>query len=667
MGRFALQVSACALGAVLCMGVLAPISPAFAAEAEGAAPQTYAFVFKDADINQVAEEILGHSLNVSYRVEPGVTGKMNFRIEQRLTRAQLLAAFEAALANYDVVMVKDGETIVLRPRDKAQIGGQISTARTTGIGYQIRAIPINYGSASEIAKALETVTHANMVLYSSDKLGLILIGGRSEELDNAASTIALFDQSSLSDTRIRFFPLTNASATTVSADLEQLLKASDTSSVTVVPMTRLNGIFAFSKSADAMTQVAALITRLDVASRDQSASVWIYHPKGGSAENLVRTLSTMLGLSSSGENQTGSTSQSSTTSTPMGMSTTTSTMAGLGGGGATMGGMGTTTTASTSMPQMMAPMSSAQSSSGGVVGAGNADTRIVADRDTNSIIIDAPEAVRVRILNVLNEIDHEPAQIFIEASILEVTLTKDLNYGVDWQKVGGKLTASSYSTSSTSFSSIAPGLTLNYLGNDIEAAVTALGSESKVKIVSAPKITTVENGTAMLQVGDQVPIVTQTAQSTVTTTAALINTVSYMNTGVMLQVTPRITAGDHIVMDVSQQVSSVSETTTSGIDSPTISQRQMQSRLIVPEGTVVALGGLISSNVSVSDQGVPLVKDIPLVGNLFKGVTKSNDRTELIVLLQARIIRDDAGYKAILTNLDSDLKDIMHDGDWLHK
>ena len=656
MGRFAHQVSIYALAAVFCVGALSAAVPAYA-ESEAGTPQTYAFVFKDADINQVADEILGHSLNVSYRVEPGVSGKMNFRIEQRLTRAQLLAAFEAALANYDVVMVKDGETIVLRPRDKAQIGGQISTAKTSGIGYQIRAIPINYGSASEIAKALETVTHANMVLYSSDKLSLILIGGRSEELDNAATTIALFDQSALSDSRIRFFPLSNASATTVSDDLEKVLKASEMSSVTIVPMSRLNGIFAFSKSADALTQVAALITRLDIPSNDQSGHIWVYHPKGGSAEDLVRTLSTVLGLTSSSENQPTTT----TSPTPAQASTMSSMSSNLSGG--TAGTSGASGMASTSMP--MTPMASP--TSGGVVGAGNAETRIVADKDTNSIIVDAPEATRVRILNVLNEIDHPPAQIFIEAQILEVELTKDLSYGVDWKAVGRRVTGSSYSTTDTSFSPVAPGLTLNYLGNNIEAAVTALGSESKVKTVSAPKITTVENGTAMLQVGDQVPIVTQTAQSTVTSTAPLVNSVSYMNTGVMLQVTPRIAGGDHISMDISQQVSSVSETTTSGIDSPTISQRQMQSRLIVPDGVVVALGGLISSQDTDSNQGVPLVKNVPLIGNLFKGSTKNTSRTELVVLLQAHIIRDDTGYGAILKNLDSDLKDIMHDGDWLHK
>jgi general secretion pathway protein D len=653
MGRFALRVSACALGAALCTSVIVLPMQVYAEPA--GAPQTYAFVFKDADINQVAEEILGHSLNVSYRVEPGVAGKMNFRIEQRLTRAQLLAAFEAALANYDVVMVKDGETIVLRPRDKAQIGGEISTARTGGIGYQIRAIPINYGSASEIAKALETVTHANMVLYSSDKLGLILLGGRAEEIDNAAATVALFDQSSLSDSRIRFFSLNNASATTVATDLQQLLKASETSSVTVVPMTRLNGIFAFSKSADVLTQVSALVTRLDVPSNDQSIHIWVYHPKGGSAENLVRTLSNVLGLSGGSDNQT------SPTTTPTAMPT----MSTLSGAAGTSGTAGTSST-STTMPQM-ATTSSSSSSSGGVVGAGDKDTRIVADKDTNSIIVDAPEATRVRIMNVLNEIDHEPAQVFIEASILEVTLTKDLNYGIDWKQVGGRLTSSAYSSTDTSFSSIAPGLTLNYLGNNLEAAITALGSQSKVKIMSAPKITTVENGTAMLQVGDQVPIVTQTAQSTSTSNAPLINTVDYRDTGVTLQVTPRISAGNHISLDVAQQVSSVSKTSTSGIDSPTISQRQMQSRLIVPEGTVVALGGLISSEDSYSDQGVPGLKNVPFLGALFKGTTKSTDRTELVVLLQAHIIRDDAGYGPILANLDSDLKDMMHDGDWLHK
>lgn len=616
--------------------LLAASMPALPAHAEpAAASATYAFVFKEADVSQVAEEILGNTLNLSYRVEPGVAGKMNFRIEQRLTKAQLLAAFEAAVANYDVVMAKEGDTLVLKARKTAQIGGQVRSGPSPAstVGYQIRAVPINYGSASEIAKALETVTHADVVLFSSDKLALILIGGRAEELDNALSTIALFDQSSLSDAHIRFFQLNSAAATTVAGELQQVLKASDTTSVNVVPMARLNGLFAFSKSTQALDETAKWVTKLDTASQDPTIKVWVYHPRGASAETLVNTLNLVMGLGGS-----QSVSQDA------------------GSDKAAESGASASRAAPT--PSIVPPAASGTNDTG---------TRIVADRDTNSIIVNAPEATRVRILNVINEIDREPAQVFIEASILEVSLTKDFSLGVDWKSVSNSkdLTVSSFSSSSTGFPTAAPGFTVNYVGTDITAAVRALSSKSNVRIVSAPKITTVENAKAMLQVGDQVPIVTQSAQSTQTGQAPLINAIDYRDTGVKLEVTPRITGDNRVSMEVSQEVSSVAKTQTSGIDSPTIKQRKMQSKLIVPEGMVVALGGLISSSSSTSDGGVPVAKDIPVIGNLFKGRSVSGDRTELVVLLQARILRDANAYAGLLTNLDADIRDMIHEGDWL--
>jgi len=601
-------------------------APAFAAPAP-AGVQTYTFVFKDADIPQVAEEILGNSLGVAYRVEPGVSGKMNFTIEQRLTKAQLLAVFEAALTNYDVVMTQENGTVVLRPRKGASIGGQISTASgpATGIGYQIRAVPINYGSASEIAKALGTLSHSDLVLYSSDSLGLILLGGRAEELDNAMQTIALFDQSTLSDARIRFYPLSNASAATVADDLGNLLKASGTTGVAIAPMKRLNGLFAFSRSSQVLDQVGALVQRLDVPSQDASIKVFVYHPRGGSAENLARTLNAVVGT---------------------------------GGDVMEPAASSETTSGTSSATLATAPVNAAASSIGGDM------VRIVADKDTNSVIINAPEAIQVRLQQVLNEIDREPAQIFIEASILEVTLNKDFSYGVDWSKIAshGDLTVSNFTDKNTGFNTIAPGFSATYVGSDISAAITALSSESKVRIVSAPKITTVENAPATLEVGDQVPIVTQTAQSITNGDAPVINSVDYRNTGVLLKVTPRITNGDRIQLEVSQEVSSVAKTVTSGIDSPTINQRKMDSNLIVPEGTVVALGGLISSNDSTVDNGIPGLKSIPVVGKLFKGETNTHDRTELVVLLQARILRNPSDYSLITDNLSADLKDLMQTG-----
>ena len=594
------------------------------------AARTYTFMFKDADIPQVAEEILGNNLGVAYRVEPGVSGKMTFSIVQRLTKAQLLVAFEAALSQYDVVMTQENDTVVLKPRKSASIGGPITTGagRASGIGFQIRAVPINYGSASEIAKALGTVAKADIVLYSSDKMGLILLGGRAEELDNAMTTIALFDQSTLSDARIRFYSLSNASAPTVTDELNNLLKASGTSSATLAPMKRLNGIFAFSQSTQVLDRIGEWVQRLDVPSQDPSIKSWVYHPHGASAENLARTLNGLVG-------------NASDFSQPMAAAVISS-------------GSGAAETVSPS--QTGSSLTDSFGSDQGV--------RIMADKDTNSLIIYAPEAMRIRLQEVLSEIDREPMQIFIEASILEVTLTKDLSYGVDWSQIAshGDLNISNYTSKSTSFAPIAPGFSINYVGTDISAAITALSSQSKVKIVSAPKINTVENSPATLQVGDQVPVVIQSAQSTSTSNAPLINSVDYRDTGVMLKVTPRVTGDHRILLDVSQEVSSVVKTVTSGIDSPTINQRKIESKLIVPEGTVVALGGLISSTDALSDNGIPGLKNIPFIGSVFKGQNHSRGSTELIILLKAKILRNTDDYAAVSADFGADLRDLMQQG-----
>jgi general secretion pathway protein D len=598
--------------------------------------QTYAYVFRDAEIAMVAEEILGQGLGLSYRLDPKISGRMNFRIEQRLTKAQLLAAFEAALANFDIVLLNENDILVLKPRDKAQIGGTISTneGRPKGIGYQIRAVPINYGLASEISKLLETITKSDVVLFSSDKLNLILLGGRAEELDNALGSIALFDQSTLSEAQIRFFALSSGTATTVAADLEKVLKGSGTLSVTVAAMTRLNAIVAFSKSKDALDQLANWVQKLDTPSSDPSLKIFVYRPRGRSSEALAETLNRLTGLKNNDEEA----SQAVNAST------------------------NDTDRSSVRIGQK----------SGGVASqAANKDLfsidgqmAFLADKDTNTLIINAPTATRVRIMDILNDIDREPAQVFIEASILEVTLTKDFSYGIDWKAIAsdGELNGGNYTSSDTSFSSIAPGFSINYVGSDISAAITALSSFSKVRIVSAPKISTIENNEAVLQIGDQVPITRQTSQSTTNADSALVSTVEYKDTGVVLKVTPRISSQDRIWLNVSQEVSSVSKTTTSGIDSPTINKREIQTKLILPEGAVVALGGLISSSTSDGNRGIPFIQNIPVLGYLFKGKSISEERRELVVLLQAHIIRNDQASASLLSSLNEDLKEMMRTG-----
>jgi general secretion pathway protein D len=181
-------------------------------------------------------------------------------------------------------------------------------------------------------------------------------------------------------------------------------------------------------------------------------------------------------------------------------------------------------------------------------------------------------------------------------------------------------------------------------------------------VLSAPKILTLDNHPARLDIGDQVPVLTQTSQSTSTNNAPIVSNIDYRNSGVILRVTPRISGENRVTLDVAQEVSTVVPTSTSGIDSPTIQQRKLESTLVLSDGGLIAIGGLISRSRNIGDSGIPGLMRLPFVGALFRSTDNTHDRTELIVFLSARIIRDEASSKAATAALERDLTEIKARG-----
>ncbi|WP_162251671.1 type II secretion system secretin GspD [Caulobacter sp. Root1472] len=604
-------------------------------------PESFTFAFRDADIAQVAEEILGNALGVPYTVDPGVTGKVSFRIDRRLTRAQLLEAFEAALAVNDVALLRQGDSLVLAPRDKARSSaalrdpGAISGGRRGG--YDVVAVPLSFSTPTEVAKALEAMTGSKAVLYSNDKLGLIVLGGSGSELQSLLETIKILDRNVFEGARIRWFDLHQAAASTVSADLAKILSTAGVQGVSVSPLSRLNGLIVSARTETAMNEVAGWIVRLDTPSRDLSTQLYVYRPRSASAGSLAATLSQVLST-------------------------------GQGGGGYNDRQSGRETSRTDAVPVTKDDGATSSGGEGGSEGQSEQKledgVRIGVDRDSNTLIIRAPAARWMSLQQTLAEIDRPPSQVMIEASIIEVSLTNDFRFGVDWSAVSGngKLGGNSVYTDNGVIGPKFPGFSITYLGGDIDAAINALGSRTAIDVVSAPKLITLDNHKARLQIGDQVPIVTQTATDTTTSSPAIVNTVEYRDTGVILEVTPRISGDDKVVVDIAQEVSGVAKTVTSGIDSPTIQQRKLSSTLVLQDGAVVALGGLISHRRSDSDSGVPGLKDVKLLGNLFKSKSKEGARTELVVLLTVRIMRDPAASGLMTRDLLADMREIESRG-----
>ena len=624
--------------AVITAGLAQPAWAAGPGAASASAhADTYAFAFHDAAVSQVAEEILGRALGLGYSVDPEVTGKLSLRIDQRLTRAQLLEAFESALAANGVVIVRDGERLTLTPRAKAKQSTDIRMAGDHSLegGYDVVAVPLTYATPSEVAKALEAMGREDLVVYTDDKLGLIVLGGSERELAAAQQTLKVLDQSGFQDSRIRWFDLSTAPAQTVADELHQILQSSGASGVTVLALKRLNGVLVFARTAKAIDDVAAWILRLDVPSKEETAAIWVYRPQNLSADALATTLNSVIG-SGGGDSNSTPALPSQSPSEP-------------GAKGAA--------------PR--APPAAGPAPGGGVSVSSSADgVRIGVSHESNTLIITAPASKWLQIKKILDEIDRTPGQVLIEASILEVTLTNELQLGVDWQVVGagGKLNVANIGNAAAAVAPSFPGFSLTYLDKNIQTAVNALKSVTEVEVISAPKIIALDNHVAKLEVGDQVPVTVQASQSTATPNAPLVASTEYRDTGVILSVTPRISGDDKVILDIDQEVSSVAKTTSSGIDSPTIQQRRLQSSLMLRDGASVALGGLISDNRTKTNSGLPWAKDLPVIGAAFRTTDHSVNRTELIVLITAKIIKDAASQQRAMNDLMADMKDIQDHG-----
>lgn len=254
--------------------------------------------------------------------------------------------------------------------------------------------------------------------------------------------------------------------------------------------------------------------------------------------------------------------------------------------------------------------------------------------------------------DALRQLDVMPRQVMIEAIIAEVTLGDNLRYGVQWLFNSGDNTITLSSADSGSVSPQFPGFSYIYSGSaNARLVLNALKTRTDVKILSSPKLAVLNNQKAELQVGDQIPVLTQLAQGVAAPGAPLVTSVQMRDTGVILEVTPRISDNGNVILEVAQEVSDVASTTTSGIDSPTIQRRRLRSVVATRDGATVALGGLIRDTRTNGKSGIPLLSDVPLVGNLFRSTTVDQRRTELIILLVPHVMRDHQETQAVVNAL----------------
>jgi general secretion pathway protein D len=271
---------------------------------------------------------------------------------------------------------------------------------------------------------------------------------------------------------------------------------------------------------------------------------------------------------------------------------------------------------------------------------GDARIKVVADENKNAILIEANPADYRRVLRVIGALDVMPNQVLIEATIAEITLKDDLKFGLRWFLKNRDSSLTFTDSAVGSIQSVFPGFSYALTAANISATLTALNEITDVNVISSPSLSVADNKTATLQIGDQVPITTQSATSVLTPGAPVVNSVSYKDTGVILSITPRINESGRVMLEIEQEVSTVGETTSSTINSPTISQRRVKTSVVVNDGEAFALGGMIQDSKTVSRTQIPILGDIPVVGNAFKMKTNHVGKTELIILIAPHVIRN---------------------------
>ena len=266
--------------------------------------------------------------------------------------------------------------------------------------------------------------------------------------------------------------------------------------------------------------------------------------------------------------------------------------------------------------------------------------KVVADEGNDALLIMCTAEEYGRIRKVLASIDITPKQVLLEATIAEVALNDQLKFGLKWYFEEGN-SAFSFSNLASGFvGAVYPGFNYVFASQSTRVALDALSGITSVNVISSPTLMVLDNRTAVLQVGNQVPIATQQAVGVENPDAPIVNTIELQDTGVILSVTPRVNENGRVLLEIQQEVSDAIPTTTSGINSPTIQQRKVKTTVVVDDGETLALGELIQDQARVNKTQLPILGDIPVLGTLFRTKTDTRIRTELLILITPRVVRN---------------------------
>ncbi len=647
--------------------------------------------FDNADLYEVLDLTLYDLFGLSYIVDPTLKSTVSFHITGDYTKDQFINTFNEALQLNNLSIVRGSGNIykvLPRANSAGSANAPVTVLDEAGlVGDVIRLIRLRYVAAAMAATNVTPFLSKGASVVQDTVNNALLITDTADNISRAVSILGVIDIEYFADLSWQIFPVKEVDAAIIAADLDSVLQAGGIykrqgaveGSFEIFPIKSMNSILVVTRWPSILTLVQDWLSAMDHVA-DSETNVFVYFVENASALDLADVLSQVFlgktGTARSSKSATSSTGKSTGSKSRMGSSGS--------GSGSASGGIGAqsstssqqrTTTPSQSKQTIVRPTAAgAGKTTGDDDFAGNVE--IIPDEANNAIVFKASNRDYKRVLTILKQLDIQPRQVLINVLVAEISLNGKLDYGIEWflnKNIGslggsggdyttqGALDSTYKRNINTPLGSAAGFFLTVYDPVDfLRGLVYALGSDGDINILSSPNILALDNTEAVIEVGEDIPTVTGTVTSTINTNS-VTNTVQYRKTGILLTVKPHINSSGLVKMELAQEVSDV------GIYIPELTNftfltRRAETSLVVEDNQTVVMAGLMKSKKNTSQSGIPFLKDIPVLGYLFGGMKKENQKIELIFMITPHVIKNRSQADQITREFSQKVADLQAGG-----
>ena len=629
--------------------------PRKTAEADDA-PGPIVLNVENGDIREIVRNLLGDALGEGFIIDPAVTGTVTVRTAKGIKRSDIIPTLEMLLRSVKAVLVKDGNYWRVLPEGGVNLGTVPPRVQLRpGAGSSVVILPVKHIGAKELERVITPFAKApSTAAIRVDELrNLLFLSGTEAEIRNMLDIAEMFDVNLLAGMSFLLYPLESSDVKTVAADWEKIFPVTANpfaGLLRIVPIERMNAILLISPQRDMIIDARQWLERLDKGTDAGGGSrLYVYNVLFSQAEKLQVILQQAISGRANPAQATVAPGQTA--------NTLTAPVSPIAGQGLVQPG--------NTLNNVQQPVTAAQRPLATTTGAANIqaiglarNATVIADKDRNALLIVATPAEYAAIESAIKKLDTAPKMIAIEVQIAQVALSGAFTYGISGMFTGkpesnaNRLTSEGgvglLNQASAATGAVVPGFSYTWQGAAAKAILSTLQTTGQSKTLASPTMITLDNQKVSFQNGTQISVRTQSTVANGTTQAT--DSFQYINTGLTINITPRV-SGDNVFMEIQQQNSSAVPNSDKNNPNPNISQNTQQTTVMVANGDTMLLSGLFVDTATKGTDGLPLLSTIPVFGGLFGTQSWNSSRSELIMLVTPRVMATVEDTRGIVDEL----------------